>query len=76
MTIKRSSWSIPYLIFLLIFVVLPLVLIAIYAFQDGEGGFTFENIARFFTDQDSLSTFASFKMEFFRLARSMTITLL
>ena len=58
MTIKRSSWSIPYLIFLLIFVVLPLVLIAIYAFQDGEGGFTFENIARFFTDQDSLSTFA------------------
>ncbi len=58
MTIKRSSWSIPYLIFLLIFVVLPLVLIAIYAFQDGEGGFTFANIARFFTDEDSLSTFA------------------
>ena len=58
MTIKRSSWSIPYLIFLLIFVVLPLVLIAIYAFQDGEGGFTFANIARFFTDSDSLSTFA------------------
>ena len=58
MTIKRSTWSIPYLIFLLIFVVLPLVLIAIYAFQDSEGGFTFENIARFFTDSDSLSTFA------------------
>ena len=58
MTIKRSSWSIPYFIFLLIFVVLPLVLIAIYAFQDSEGGFTFENIARFFTDSDSLSTFA------------------
>ena len=58
MTIKRSSWSIPYLIFLLIFVVLPLVLIAIYAFQDGEGKFTFANIARFFTDADSLSTFA------------------
>ena len=58
MTIKRSSWSIPYFIFLLIFVVLPLVLIAIYAFQDSEGGFTFANIARFFTDSDSLSTFA------------------
>lgn len=58
MTIKRSSWSIPYLIFLIIFVVLPLVLIALYAFQDGEGNFTFENIARFFTDSDSLSTFA------------------
>ena len=40
MRIKRSSWSIPYLVFLLIFVVLPLVLIAIYAFQDGQGHFT------------------------------------
>ena len=28
---KRSNWSIPYFIFLLIFVVLPLVLIFIYA---------------------------------------------
>ena len=55
---KRSTWSIPYLIFLVLFVVLPLVLILIYAFQDGEGGFTFENIAKFFTDSDAVSTFA------------------
>ena len=58
MRIKRSSWSIPYLVFLLIFVVLPLVLIAIYAFQDGQGHFTLANITRFFSDADSLGTFA------------------
>ena len=58
MRIKRSSWSIPYLVFLIIFVVLPLVLIAIYAFQDGQGHFTLANITRFFSDADSLGTFA------------------
>lgn len=55
---KRSSWSLPYFIFLVIFVVLPLVLVMFYAFQDGEGHFTFSNITRFFTDADSLATFA------------------
>lgn len=58
MTIKRSSWSIPYLVFLLLFVLLPLVLVAIYAFQDGAGRFTFANITRFFSDSDALATFA------------------
>ena len=55
---KRSNWSIPYIIFLVVFVALPLVLIVIYAFQDGNGHFTLSNISRFFTDSDSLSTFA------------------
>ena len=55
---KRSSWSIPYLIFLVIFVVLPLLLILVYALQDSEGHFTLANVARFFTDSDSLATFA------------------
>lgn len=58
MTVKRSGWSLPYFIFLVIFVVLPLVLIAVYAFQGGDGGFTFANITRFFTDADALGTFA------------------
>ena len=58
MTIKRSYWSIPYLVFLLFFVALPLVLVAVYALQDAEGRFTFANIARFFGDSDALSTFA------------------
>ena len=55
---KRSNWAIPYLIFLLLFVVLPLVLIVVYALQDGNGGFTWSNISRFFTDADALTTFA------------------
>ena len=56
--IKRSYWSLPYFIFMVLFVVLPLILIVLYAFQDGAGHFTFSNITRFFTDSDSLSTFA------------------
>lgn len=55
---KRSNWSIPYFIFLVLFVVLPLILVAVYAFQDGSGRFTLSNITRFFSDSDSLSTFA------------------
>ena len=55
---KRSHWSIPYVVFLAIFVVLPLVLILVYAFQDGEGHFTLSNITRFFSDKDALGTFA------------------
>lgn len=55
---KRANWSIPYLIFLILFVVLPLILIGVYALQDNSGHFTFANITRFFSDADSLSTFA------------------
>ena len=55
---KRSGWALPYFIFLVLFVVLPLLLIVVYALQDGNGGFTFDNITRFFTDSDALSTFA------------------
>ena len=56
--IKRSYWSLPYFIFMVVFVVLPLILIVLYAFQDGNGHFTLSNVTRFFTDLDSLSTFA------------------
>ena len=55
---KRSSWALPYFIFLVLFVVLPLVLIVLYALQDGTGNFTLRNITKFFTDRDALSTFA------------------
>lgn len=56
--IKRSDWTIPYLIFMILFVVLPLLLVVLYAFQDGTGRFTLANITKFFTDKDALSTFA------------------
>lgn len=55
---KRSSWALPYFIFMVLFVVLPLVMILVYALQDGAGNFTFRNITKFFTDKDALSTFA------------------
>ena len=55
---KRHNWSIPYFVFMVLFVVLPLLLVAVYAFQDGNGRFTFANIVRFFSDSNALSTFA------------------
>ncbi|MBR5611223.1 MAG: ABC transporter permease [Bacteroidales bacterium] len=54
---KRSNWSIPYLIFLLIFVVLPLVLIFIYAFQDNSGEFSLVNFRKFFASPEDANTF-------------------
>ena len=55
--IKRSHWSIPYFIFMVLFVVMPMLLVLVYAFQSSQGGFTFANIARFFTDRDAIATF-------------------
>ena len=55
---KRSSWSIPYLVFLTVFVVLPLILVVVYAFQDSYGPFTLANITKFFSDSDAMGTFA------------------
>jgi spermidine/putrescine transport system permease protein len=54
---KRSNWSIPYFIFLLIFVVLPLVLIFIYAFQDNSGEFSLVNFRKFFASPEDANTF-------------------
>ena len=55
---KRSSWALPYFIFLVLFVVLPLLLIVLYSFQDGSGHFTLRNVTKFFSDKDALGTFA------------------
>lgn len=56
--IKRSSLALPYQIFLVLFVVLPMLLVLVYALQDAGGGFTLSNITKFFSDADALSTFA------------------
>ena len=55
---KRSTWALPYTIFLVLFVALPLILIILYAFQDGSGNFTFGNFTKFFHDADAIGTFA------------------
>lgn len=54
---KRSTLAAPYQIFLVLFVVLPLVLILIYAFMDGNGGFTFSNFATFAGQPEAIKTF-------------------
>lgn len=54
---KRSSWSLPYFIFLLLFVVLPLLLIVFYAFRDNQGHFTVDNFVKFVQQKEALNTF-------------------
>ena len=54
---KRSSWALPYVIFMVLFVVLPLVLIAFYALTDASGHFTLSNLTAFFTDAKIINSF-------------------
>ncbi|MBQ0077535.1 MAG: ABC transporter permease [Bacteroidales bacterium] len=54
---KRSSWSLPYFIFLVLFVVLPLLLIAGYALTDANGHFTLSNLGAFFTEPKIVNSF-------------------
>ena len=53
----RKTWVYPYLLFLAFFVLLPLVLIAIYAFTDVEGHFTVYNFIQFFHKTEAVNTF-------------------
>lgn len=48
---SRKAFAFPYMLFLLIFVVLPLVIVLIYAFTGEQGEFTFQNFGEFFSDQ-------------------------
>ncbi len=45
---KRTHLSIPYVLFLSLFVLLPLVLIIIYAFSDAAGHFSLTSLVNFF----------------------------
>lgn len=47
----------PYFIFLILFVVLPLLLIAGYALTDANGHFTLSNLAAFFTEPKIVNSF-------------------
>ncbi len=55
--VKRSTWAAPYFIFLVLFVVLPLLLIAFYALTDARGAFTLSNITAFFTEGKIVNSF-------------------
>ena len=54
---KRRNWSLPYALFLLVFVVIPLLLILIYAFTDEEGSFTMGNFRKFLMHPEAMNTF-------------------
>lgn len=53
---SRKQLGIPYALFLLLFVVAPLIVIIYYAFTDGTGHFTLLNLLNFFTDPNTLGT--------------------
>ncbi|MBQ7222657.1 MAG: ABC transporter permease, partial [Bacteroidales bacterium] len=54
---KRGAWGFPYLIFMLIFVLLPLILVGVYAFTDHSGHFTLANFGQFFSQSKDINTF-------------------
>ena len=53
---SRKSLGIPYAVFLLFFVALPLLVLIYYAFTNGQGQFTLRNLTGFFTDPNTLGT--------------------
>ena len=54
---SRRAWAWPYVLFMLLFVVLPLILVGYYALTDINGTFTLHNFAKFFTHSEAISTF-------------------
>ena len=56
----RSVFMIPYVLWMLLFVVFPLLLIVYYSFRDLDGNFTFENYRIFFSSTYVVMTLYSF----------------
>lgn len=54
MKLTKKVFSIPYILFLLLFVVIPLVLILVNAFLDNGNNLTLDNFKTFFTSKSSL----------------------
>ncbi len=47
---QRKYFSIPYVIFMALFIIIPMVLIAYYAFSDASGSLSFDAARKFFSD--------------------------
>lgn len=54
---SRKSWTLPYLIFSVVFVIIPLLLIVVYAFTDESGRLTLANFSKFFAHPEAVNTF-------------------
>ena len=56
MHFSRKNLGIPYAVFLTVFVIAPLLVLLFYAFTNGQGQFTMQNLTGFFTDPNALGT--------------------
>lgn len=56
--ITRKNLCIPYVLYLIAFVVLPLVVLLYYSFTDKDGRLSFVNFINFFTESNTLGTLA------------------
>jgi spermidine/putrescine transport system permease protein len=56
MSFSRKNLGIPYVLFLILFVVAPLFVLVYYAFTNGQGEITLANFTGFFTDPNTLGT--------------------
>lgn len=54
---SRRTWAWPYALFMLFFVILPLLLIVYYAFTDADGHMTIYNFVKFFHTSEAVNTF-------------------
>ena len=57
--LTKRVFSYPYVLFMLLFVVIPLVMILVNAFLDADNTLTLENFKDFFTDKSSLIILAN-----------------
>ena len=55
---RPTAFSFPYLAVTIIFVIVPLILVLVYAFRGENGGFTIQNFKEVFTEKDNLRQFA------------------
>lgn len=53
---NRKQLCIPYAAFLILFVIVPLLVIIYYAFTNGQGQFTFDNLVAFFSSTNTIGT--------------------
>jgi spermidine/putrescine transport system permease protein len=54
---RRRNWTIPYVLYLSFFVMVPMVLIVYYAFTSNEGGFSLGNFRKFWMQPEAMNTF-------------------
>lgn len=56
MLFKRKYLCIPYALFLVLFVIVPILIIVFYAFTDSKGNFSIDSLVSFFTNWSKINT--------------------